>query len=90
MISNQITASAPPGIMCACYHLVDSIELTILRANLRAHIDGHVTKVTNHGGHLAHVVLHLVLASIFGDPECKRGFSGGLDDVLGNIQWISR
>ena len=50
---------------------VDSVELVVLVLNFRAHVDGHVTQIADHGAHLAHVALHFILAGVLGDPATQ-------------------
>ena len=49
------------------YLLVDSVHLSVLVLDFRAHVDGHVAQVADHGADLAHVLLHFILARVFGD-----------------------
>ena len=55
-----------------CYLSVDSVELVVLVLNFRAHVDGHVAQITDHGAHFAHIVLHLALAGVLSDPVTHR------------------
>jgi hypothetical protein len=56
------------GHPSARYLLVDSVHLSVLVLDFRAHVDGHVAQVADHGADLAHVLLHFILARVFGDP----------------------
>ena len=49
--------------------LVDPVQLVVLPADLGAHVVGHVPEVAHHGADLLHVVLHLLLAVVVGDPR---------------------
>ena len=46
------------------YLVIDTLDLSVLILQLRAHIDGHVTQIPDHGINLSHILLHLLLASV--------------------------
>lgn len=46
------------------YLLHDPVDLAVLRVNLIAHIQGHVTEVSNHATDLFQVFIHLAFPSI--------------------------
>lgn len=49
---------------CDFYLCVDALDHAILVLQFGAHIQRHVSQITDHRVHLAHVILHLVLACI--------------------------
>ena len=51
---------------------VDAVDLPVLVLQLRAHVDGHVAQVADHGVHLAHVLFHLVFPGVVGDPAQRN------------------
>jgi len=46
---------------------IDPVDLPVLVLELAAHIDRHVPQVADHRVHLAHVLLHLLLARVVCD-----------------------
>lgn len=50
------------------YLSVDPVDLPILILQLWAHVQGHIPQVSDHGVHLAHVLLHLVLTRVICYP----------------------
>ncbi len=60
--------------------LVDSVDLSVLLLDLAAHVDGHVSQVGDHAGHLRHVLFHLVLARVLCDPDTNRPHTFSSED----------
>jgi len=55
-----------PGFVVT--HLaIDPVDLPVLVLEFAAHVDRHVPQVTDHRVHLAHVLLHLLLARVVCD-----------------------
>lgn len=56
------------------YLAIDSVDLSVLVLQLGAHIERHVSQITDHRVHLAHVLLHLIFPGVVRDPA--RGMRG--------------
>lgn len=65
------------------YLPVDAVDLSVLVLELGAHINRHVAQVADHGVHLAHVVLHLILARVVRYPgiPCNSTY---------NNRWVTK
>jgi len=48
---------------------VNPVNLPVLSFDLITHVHGHVSQVANHVGHLAHVLFHLIFASVVCDSD---------------------
>lgn len=50
------------------YLLHDPVDLAILGVNLLAHVQGHVTQISNDPAHLLQVLIHLILPGVICYP----------------------
>lgn len=59
--ADRRTREPPPHLA------IDPVDLPVLILQLAAHIDRHVSQITDHRVHLSHVLLHLRLAGVVRD-----------------------
>ena len=66
---------------CDPYLVHDAVYLAVLRVDLVAHVQGHVTQVPDDAAHLLQVLVHLVLPGILrypGNTSSERGLREGV------------
>lgn len=68
---NSLISRSWPQIVSWAHLEVYPVQLPVLVLHLRAHVLGHVSEVSNHGGHLLHVLLHLLFPVVVGDPGSR-------------------
>lgn len=66
------------AVLIVQYLLHDPINLPVLGVDLLAHVQGHVTQITNDPAHLLQVLIHLVLPGVICYPGTHRGGEVGL------------
>lgn len=63
----RVTASTSNARESFPHLAIDPVDLPVLILQLAAHVDRHVSQITDHRVHLAHVLLHLRLAGVVRD-----------------------
>lgn len=60
------------AVLIVQYLLHDPIDLAVLGVDLLAHVQGHVTQISDDAAHLLQVLIHLILPSVICYPGTHR------------------